>query len=530
VAVTATAAVGEALFIPRGAALPETASTELLANRPKTVPAIQAWLPLAGTFALSPASRIVIGSASPGLLVEARQLANDLEPVVGRMMAIANQPGDGAQPGDIVLELSTPDQQLGAEGYFLVIASAFTISAPTTAGVFYGGRTLLQLLHQGPLIPCGMARDWPRYPERGLMLDLVGGTQYSPEWLEAEIQRLAYLKLNLLHLHMTDDGGWGIECDSHPELTSPNALTKDDVRSLLASAARYHVTILPEVEVLGHMGAFMEKSPGFELKIAGAYDTSSASEYVTDKLDITNPDALEVIEEIINEYIPLFPSPYWHMGGDEYLSPAEIPLFPQLSVYAIEKYGPGASVGDAIHGYINWINGIVRGQGKILRAWNDQFGGTVLLPVDPTVAVEWWTDASPFGDPLTISPAALVSQGHRVLNAGWYPCYYASDIGPQQGTSNMEEAFEDWQVNQFCGPLSSDVSGIPPQTVAATDERVTGSMISVWTGESVEATEAGIAPRLAVISQKTWDSSLLAGSYAEFENVVAAVGSGAPAP
>jgi hexosaminidase len=498
----------------------------LIADRPRTIPALQAWVPLPGTFSLTSQSRIVIpGPSSIQLASEATQLAADLGALLGRSIPIDNQPKGAAQPGDIVLELGSPDSQLGSQGYFLVVGSTFTISAPTAAGLFYGGRTLLQLLHQGPQIPRGLARDWSVYPERGLMLDLVTGTDYTLEWLQSEIQRLAYLKLNVLHLHFTDDGGWGIECDSYPALSTPNALTKSEIRELIAFASRYHVMVIPEIEILGHMGAFMKVFPQLELKLADLVDSTNPSEYVTDKLDITNPDALLVIQKLLEEYLPLFPGPYWHMGGDEYLSPAEIPVFPQLGLFALETYGPLASVPDAIHGYMNWVNRIVRGHGKTLRVWNDQLGGTVVVRVDPNVIVEWWTNISPFSDPVPVAPGTLIAQGHKLLNAGWYPTYYSSNIGPEEGMSNMQEAYEGWQVNQFYGSVNSSEFQLPPQVVPSDDPAVLGSTINVWTSESVAQTQAGIAPRLAVIAQKCWSSTPLTDSYPVFEAIMNDVGS-----
>ena len=96
------------------------------------------------------------------------------------------------------------------------------IRARTATGVFYGTRTLLQLLRQSYAVPRGRALDWPRYPQRGLMIDL-GRRIYPQRWIESHIRELAHLKLNLLHLHLTDDQRWGIASSSHPEVVSRDA-------------------------------------------------------------------------------------------------------------------------------------------------------------------------------------------------------------------------------------------------------------------------------------------------------------------
>jgi hexosaminidase len=358
------------------------------------------------------------------------------------------------------------------------------------------------------------------------MLD-VSRTVYPRAWIDAEIKQLAYLKLNLLHLHLTDDQRWGVQSTRHPEIVGPHALSKADIRSILKLAARYHVLIVPEIDMPGHMAALLARHPDLELKVERAGSSNQPSQYATDKLDITNPAALRIVRALLDEYLPLFPGPYWDIGADEYMSPAQYPLFPQLAAYAVSTYGPGATVADSIHGFINWVDGIVRAHGKTLRVWNDQLAGTSVVPVRRDVVVDWWINTSPFGDPTTVPPATLISEGHRVLNAGWFPTYYATDLGPVAGKSNMQQAYEDWQVNEFSGPESTSGMMQPPQTVSPKDARVLGSTLNVWgpLPETIAQTAAGIAPRLAVIAQKTWNSPLLTPSYARFQRVIGAIGS-----
>jgi hexosaminidase len=496
-------------------------------RRPLVIPALQLWYPTRGTWQLGTRARIIIRHADrKRLLQEARLLASDLGGLLRRRIPVTADRGVHARRGDVVLALSPPDRRLGAEGYRLSIETTFAISAPTPTGVFYGGRTLLQLVHEDQPIVRGHARDWPRYPERGLMLD-VSRTVYPVAWIETEIKQLAYLKMNLLHLHLTDDQRWGIASSTHPEIVGPHAFTKHDIRDILRVASRYHVLVVPEIDMPGHMAALLAKHSDLELKVEGAGASSAPSEYVTDKLDITNPAALAIVRQLLDEYLPLFPGPYWDMGDDEYMSPAQYPLYPQLAAYAIGKYGPRASIADAIHGFINRVDAIVRAHHKTLRIWNDQLAGASVVPVNPDVVVDWWINTSPFGDPVTVPPATLLSEGHRVLNAGWFPTYYTTDLGPVAGKSDMQQAYEDWQVNEFEGPESTTDMMQPPQTVSSSASGLLGSILSVWgpLPETISQTAAGIAPRLAVIAQKTWNSPVLTPSYAEFQRIIAAIGS-----
>ena len=108
------------------------------------------------------------------------------------------------------------------------------IEARTAAGAFYGTRTVLQLLRRGrQRSRPARARDWPRYPERGLMID-NGRRYFSPAWIKRDGSgELAYLKLNQLHLHFSDNEGFRIESESHPEVVSRPHLTKRQVRGIV---------------------------------------------------------------------------------------------------------------------------------------------------------------------------------------------------------------------------------------------------------------------------------------------------------
>ena len=149
-----------------------------------------------------------------------------------------------ARHGGVVLALGSRDRRLGREGYRLEVGSRVRIEARTRAGLFYGRQTVLQLLRAGHgTIPRGWGRDWPSYPERGLMID-NGRRYYSPAWIKRRIRELAYLKLNQLHLHFSDNQGFRIESDSHPEVMTRPHLTKRQVRDIVAYARARHVRVI----------------------------------------------------------------------------------------------------------------------------------------------------------------------------------------------------------------------------------------------------------------------------------------------
>jgi hexosaminidase len=488
--------------------------------RPLTIPALRIWHGSTGALALRRSPRIVIPRRYCGSLVPtARVLARELRRAT---VVCGRRAGAG-----IVLALGARDPRLGTEGYMLRIGRAVIITARTEAGVFYGTRTLLQLLHQRRSLPKGTALDWPRYPDRGLMIDL-GRRIYPRSWIEAEIKQLAYLKMNILHLHLTDDQRWGIVSDTHPELASPQALTKPEAREILAVASAYHVTVVPEIDMPAHVGALLSKHPNLELKTAMATPPPSTPE--SRKLDISNPAALAIVKQLLDEYLPLFPGPYWDVGGDEYLTPQDEPLYPQLATYARARYGPSATVKDAILGFFNWVDGVVRAHGKTLWAWHDELGGGTAVTVRPDIVAGWWIDFSPLSEPRPPTPEQLLAAGHMIVNEGWFPTYYTGDLGPVQGKPSMQKAYETWTVNQFCSPTQNDQFFEPCYVIPPSEPRNLGSTINAWDDHelTLDQLRQGLAGPLMVLAQKTWESPELTSSYAAFRRIIAAIGA-APA-
>jgi hexosaminidase len=431
--------------------------------KPATIPALREWRSAPGTFELRPSSRIL------GTGAEAAMLGRELKrPAVG----------DGVSaPGDIELTLGSPDRRLGREGYRLDIGPTLRIEARTAAGAFYGTRTVLQLLRRGRMIPAGTVRDWPRYPERGLMVD-NGRRYFSPAWIKREIRLLAELKLNQLHLHFSDNEGFRIESENHPEVVSKQHLTKRQVREIVGYASRRHVRVIGELDMPGHLRAALAKHP--ELRLPGS----------TDALDISLPAARRFCRELILEYLELFPGRYWHAGADEYQ----------------------AATGAAYVDFINWIDRLVRARGRTLRVWHDGLSGNRLRR---DVVVEWWADhAGP-------TPSRLLAQGHRVLNAGWWPTYYLAGGPFGKVHPSARVAYERWRVNVFGGLVLNSPTPGSLQRVPA--RGVLGSELHVWNDvphtETVAEIARGIAPLLRVLAQKTWDTQPLAGGYAEFLRV-----------
>ncbi|MER5422347.1 beta-N-acetylhexosaminidase [Streptosporangium roseum] len=210
------------------------------------------------------------------------------------------------------------DPSLGEEGYRLDITpGGVELTAGGPAGRFYGSKTLSQL---GPLVPYGTIEDRPRFAWRGVMLDVA--RHFMPKaFVLRLIDLLAEHKLNVLHLHLTDDQGWRLEIKRHPRLTEVGArrggfYTHDDIREIVAYAADRFVTVVPEIEMPGHAQAavaaypLLGNDPSRDVRVWSEW---GISEHVLNLEEST----IRFCQDVLDEVVGLFPGRYVHVGGDE---------------------------------------------------------------------------------------------------------------------------------------------------------------------------------------------------------------------
>lgn len=491
-----------ALIAALGMALAGPSPAIEASGAPRAIPTLQQWTPGTGSFAFTSGSRIVVdGAYGSELGSAAATFADDLQSLKGFAVGQVTGTSATAQPGDIFLTLGSTDTTLGTEGYRLTVATSITIQAITEVGVFEGTRTVLQLLEQGSSIAAGTARDYPAYPDRGLMVD-VGRKYFSIAFLQNQIRDMAYLKLNYLHLHFSDNLGFRLESQTHPEIVSAQHYTKQEIKDLIALGERYHVTIIPEIDMPGHMDTILAAHTNLRL-------TSSTGVASTSYIDLTNPASYTLMQDLIQEFTPLFPSIYWHLGADEYVT--NYSQYPQLLTYARAHYGPNATAKDTYYGFIKWADGIVRAAGKTMRIWNDGIAagdGTVTVPSD--IAVDYWYDKG-----LTVQQQ--VDAGRAVLNSSYSSLYYVLHSGDTGIKPNDQYLYETWTPNIFHGGLTlSDPT------------KNEGAKLHVWcdypAAETEDQVAAGIMPTLRVLAQQTWGSPKLVATYAGFQPIITALG------
>jgi len=242
------------------------------------------------------------------------------------------------------------------EGYLLTISpERIIIEATDGAGLFYGMQSLIQLLppeiYSGKneaqnlqfSIPCMEIKDHPRFPYRGMHLD-VSRHFFPKEFIKKYIDLIAMYKMNVFHWHLTDENGWRVEIKKYPRLTSIGAwrvdrendpwtqrvlqkpgekttyggfYTQDDIREIVQYAAQRHVTIIPEIEMPAHSVEVLAAYP--RLSCTGGPFTVPPGSYWPNK-DIFcagNDSVFTFLQDVLTEVMELFPSKYIHIGGDE---------------------------------------------------------------------------------------------------------------------------------------------------------------------------------------------------------------------
>lgn len=247
------------------------------------------------------------------------------------------EPKNPRLAGKAVLQLGLDASLSGDEAYTLrVSANGITINGRTPAGVFYGLMTLGQLLRGNGTSACCEAlpplyiSDFPRTRMRELMVDPC--RIFIPfEELKAFVPEMARYKLNALHLHLVDDQAWRIEIKKYPRLTDLSSArvgmddmqmpiagfyTQEQMRELVAYAARFHVQVVPEIEMPGHEVAAIHAYP--ELTCKGEAVPLRTVSGVSNELLCPGKDfTYEFLGNVFGELAGVFPSPYIHLGGDE---------------------------------------------------------------------------------------------------------------------------------------------------------------------------------------------------------------------
>lgn len=303
------------------------------------------------------------------------------------------------------------------ESYQLqVTPQQIRLSAPTSTGALYAVETLAQLLdcQAQCQFPAVQISDQARFGWRGLLLDSARRFIPLPD-LQRQLQGMASAKLNVLHWHLTDDQGWRFESLAYPKLTAPADgivggtdpafYTQQQMRELVAYAARLGIRVVPEIDLPGHASAIGRAYP--ELMAApGPYLPELRFGVFSPLLAVHSPKVSEFTQKLLTEVQQIFPDPYLHIGGDE-VKPDDWLANPAIVQFMQQQQLPDAA---ALHADFNRrLAGQLQALNRRMMGWDE-----VLHPELPSeVLVQSWQGQD--------AVAASVRAGHAtLLSAGYY--------------------------------------------------------------------------------------------------------------
>ena len=408
------------------------------------------------------------------------------------------------------------------EGYLLNIgAEGVDIKATTAAGLYYGLQTLRQMCYAGSTIAACQICDAPRFEYRGILID-VSRHYRSVEFLKRQIDAMAELKMNRLHLHLTDAAGWRIEVESYPRLCNYAAwrtpatwkgwwygdrafveqgsegayggyLTKAEARELVAYAADRYMTIIPEIEMPGHSD-----------EVIAAYPELGCTQRPERQGDlcIGKEATFEMMQAILDEIIEIFPSEYIHIGGDE----ASKSSWRECEDCKRRMQEEGLESVDELQSYmIHRIEKYLNARGRQIIGWDEILEGGLA----PNATVMSWR-----GEEGGLAAAAA---GHNVVMSPHAYCYIDA---PQDAPPTQPEAIGGYL------PLEKVYSYDPaPQSMTeSVSKYILGVQGNLWAEfiPTDEHYEMMLWPRAIAIAEIGW-SELKERDYEEFRERAVAI-------
>ena len=512
-----------------------------------------------GSFTLTPQTRIDADWASRQT---AQFFAERIRRSTGYRLKVHWRQSSAAAPNSICFTTRAANPGLGPEGYVLdVTTNCIVIRAPGQAGLFYGGQTLFQLLGlrepfsqcfvpelqgeretsaedetdwtasdverssreivkagsrdaamRGKLTaPCVKIVDWPRFPWRGLMLD-VSRHFFNKSEVEMLLDEMAFYKLNRFHWHLVDDQGWRIEIKKYPRLTEIGAWRNDsnvqpadtnepawnkpspdkfgpdgryggfyipnDIREVVAYAAARHITVVPEIEMPGHSEAALAAYPQFSC-FGGPYSTDNDLSIHDSIYDPSNEGTFEFLDNVLTEVFKLFPGPYIHIGGDEVRQNYWNRSAPCRALMKRE----GLKSEDELQSYfIRRMERFVNARGKTLIGWSEILKGGLATNA---VVMDWIGGGK-----------QAAESGHDAVMTPIDYCYL--DHYHKPGAPDIYTALK--KVYSF-EPVPSD---LPPRFWP----HILGAEAVLWTEyvASLEQAQRVIFPRACALAEVTWSA------------------------
>lgn len=416
--------------------------------------------------------------------------------------------------GDIILTIDPkvlPDKK---ESYIMdAFGSQILIKAATPAGVLHGIQTLRQALKKenGKLtLQKATVTDYPAFAWRAFMLD-EGRYFKGKEVVFNLLDRMAELKMNVFHWHLTDDQGWRIEIKKYPKLTEVGAFrdsteinhfssnvydgkphggfyTQQDVKEIVAYAAERHIMVVPEIEMPGHASAAIAAYPwlgtsGKQIKVPCKFGVQY------DVFNVADPRVMQFLEDVMDEVIALFPSPVFHIGGDE-VRYNQWKASSAVQAY-MKEHNINTPAGLQVF-FTNKVSNLLAGKNRRMMGWNEITGAQVNeyqqgekgesnQKLAKGTIVQFWK-----GAPQLVKET--IEKGYDVVN------------------SNNAYTYLDYGYNSISLERAYRFNPIPAGLTEVQQKRVIGLGCQMW-GEfipTVESMNFKIYPRIAAYAETGW--------------------------
>ena len=457
-------------------------------------------------FNLTNATTIVYEGTNPEMKRNARFLSEYIQQASGIKTAVLDKRDKKAA----AIVLTIDPKVAGAEAYRLSVNNKqVTIAASTPAGVFYGIQTLrkslpVQTNGADVTLPAVTVADAPRFGYRGMMLDCA--RHFFPlSFVKKFIDILAMHNVNVFHWHLTEDQGWRLEIKSHPELTAKSSMrsgtvighnatvddsiphggfyTQQEAREIVEYARQRHITVIPEIDMPGHMLAALAAYP--ELGCTGGpYEVGHRWGVYKDVLCLGKESTYKFVQDVIDEVVEIFPAKYFHIGGDE--SPTV--MWEKCPKCLQKAKDENTDIKHLQQYFTNRVEKYLNGKGKSIIGWDEILEGKI----NQSATIMSWRGVEP--------GLKAAKQGHDVIMTPSSHVYF--DHYQAKDTKHEPDAIGG------CSPVDKVYSYEPlPDTLSAeAKNRIKGVQANLWTEYIPFTTQAEymVLPRMAALAEVQW--------------------------
>lgn len=457
-------------------------------------------------FVLTSATPVVYTGSDAAMKRNAEFLAEYVSQLTGLKLGVsATKPKKSA-----AIVLAIDSKLKGTEAYRLSVSDKqITITGSTAAGVFYGIQTLRKALpvldkQEDVTLPAAIIDDAPRFSYRGTMLDC--GRHFWPvPFVKKFIDILALHNINTFHWHLSEDQGWRIEIKKYPRLTQIGSkrsrtvmghnsdlddgtpyggfYTQDEAREIVKYAAERNITVIPEIDMPGHMVAALASYP--ELGCTGGpYEVGYAWGVYRDVLCLGNEKVYTFLQDVIDELSDIFPAKYFHIGGDE--SPTvRWENCPKCQALA-KANGVDAKHLQSV--FTNRMEKYINSKGKSIIGWDEIAQGKI----NQSATIMSWRGVEP--------GSKAAEAGHDVIMSPGTYCYFDHYQSDNIGKEPM-------CIGGYL-PVSKvyEFDAAPDSLSDAAKKHILGVQANLWTEyiPNTNMVEYMLLPRLGALSEVQW--------------------------